>query len=58
LCKTLFPTGAENGTKCRICQTEKSDDSPRAAPRKVEPEPDPEIMKKIEEKLRALKVEQ
>lgn len=58
MCKTLFPTGAENGTKCRICQTEKSDDSPRAAPRKVEPEPDPEIMKKIEEKLRALKVEQ
>lgn len=55
-CRTLYPTEAENGTKCKKCGTEKSDDSPRAQPRKVEPEPDPEVMKSLGEKLAALRV--
>jgi len=55
-CKSIYPTGAEDGVECKKCGNPKSDDSPRAKPRKVEPEPDPEIMKKINEKLEALRV--
>jgi hypothetical protein len=55
-CRTLYPTNAAHGTECKSCTTAKSDDSPRAKPRKVEPEPDPEILKQIQLKLSALKV--
>jgi hypothetical protein len=55
-CKTLYPTGADNGVACRKCGKEKSDASARAQPRKVEPEPDPEILKQLEARLGALKV--
>ncbi|EEU40364.1 uncharacterized protein NECHADRAFT_66538 [Fusarium vanettenii 77-13-4] len=55
-CKTVYPTGAESGTKCKKCGLEKTDDSPRVLPRKVEPEPDPELLKKLQERLENLKV--
>ncbi|KAM6533394.1 hypothetical protein FALCPG4_006382 [Fusarium falciforme] len=55
-CKTVYPTGAENGTKCKKCGLEKTDESPRVLPRKVEPEPDPELLKKLQERLENLKV--
>jgi hypothetical protein len=55
-CKALYPTGAENGTECRKCKNPKSNSSPRARPRKVEPIPDPEVLKQIQAKLDSLKV--
>lgn len=55
-CKTIFPTGADHGTECKKCGLEKSDDSPRVKPRKVEPEPDPEILRQLQERLQNLKV--
>ncbi|KAK7432653.1 hypothetical protein QQZ08_000862 [Neonectria magnoliae] len=55
-CKIIFPTGAENGTKCKKCDLEKTDESPRVLPRKVEPEPDPELLKKLHARLENLKI--
>lgn len=55
-CKCLYPTNAENGTPCRKCQHPKSEASPRAQPRKVEPEPDPEVLVRLQAKLEGLKV--
>lgn len=55
-CRTLYPIGSENGTACTSCGEEKSETSPRAQPRKIEPEPDPVILRQLEERLRALKV--
>jgi hypothetical protein len=55
-CKTLYPTHAEHGSECRKCAHPKSDASPRAQPRKVEPEPDPEILMKLQARLESLKV--
>lgn len=55
-CKTVYPKDAEDGAECTECGEKKSDASPRALPRKVEPEPDPEILKKIQERLAGLKV--
>ncbi|KAK0388576.1 hypothetical protein NLU13_4819 [Sarocladium strictum] len=55
-CKSLYPTNAAHGTECKSCGNPKSDASPRAKPRKVEPEPDPEVLKQIQAKLAALKV--
>jgi hypothetical protein len=55
-CKTLYPTHADHGTECRKCSHPKSDASPRAQPRKVEPEPDPEILMKLQARLEGLKV--
>lgn len=55
-CKALYPTHAEHGTECRKCRHPKSEASPRAQPRKVEPEPDPEILAKLQAKLEGLKV--
>ncbi|PNY28610.1 Uncharacterized protein TCAP_01470 [Tolypocladium capitatum] len=55
-CETLFPPDAERGTVCQKCGCEKSDDDPRALPRAVEPERDPEVLKTIQAKLDRLKV--
>ncbi|CAH0021944.1 unnamed protein product [Clonostachys rhizophaga] len=57
-CKTLYPPGSENGTKCKSCGQEKTAASVRARPRKVEPEIelDPAILEKIEARLQALRV--
>ncbi|KAM0254526.1 hypothetical protein ACHAQJ_006686 [Trichoderma viride] len=50
-CKTVYPKDAENGTECRKCKNPKSSASPRALPRKVEPIPDPEVLRQIQVKL-------
>ncbi|TFA99273.1 hypothetical protein CCMA1212_008971 [Trichoderma ghanense] len=55
-CKTIYPQDAADGTECRKCKTPKSKASPRARPRKVEPIPDPDVLKQIEAKLDSLKV--
>ncbi|UKZ73583.1 hypothetical protein TrVFT333_001230 [Trichoderma virens FT-333] len=55
-CKAVYPTDAANGTECRKCKNPKSKASPRARPRKVEPIPDPEVIKQIQIKLDNLKV--
>lgn len=55
-CKTVFPAGTTDGTPCEKCQEPKSDKSQRIKPRRVEPQPDPEVLKSVEAKLAALKV--
>ncbi|RDA95136.1 hypothetical protein CP533_1861 [Ophiocordyceps camponoti-saundersi (nom. inval.)] len=55
-CETLLPLGAEVGLACRKCGHEMSEKAPRALPRKVEPEPDPEILNIIKARLDSLKV--
>jgi hypothetical protein len=39
---------------CQNCGHEKCNECPRVAPRKVEPEPDPEVVRRVQEKLQAL----
>jgi hypothetical protein len=50
--------GSENGTPCAKCGQEKSDASPRAQPRKIEPDVpiDLEILMQVEAKIRALRL--
>ncbi|KAF7559406.1 hypothetical protein G7046_g4738 [Stylonectria norvegica] len=55
-CKTIYPTGADDGVECIKCEVEKSVESPRVLPRKVEPEPDPEVLKQLHLKLAKLRV--
>jgi hypothetical protein len=55
-CKCLYPTNADHGTPCKKCQHPKSEASPRAQPRKVEPEPDPEVLASLRAKLEGLRV--
>ncbi|KAJ0323157.1 hypothetical protein COL5a_008377 [Colletotrichum fioriniae] len=55
-CKTIYPGGVEDGTACKKCQHEKCVDCSRLKPRKVEPEPDPEILKSIQAKIESLKL--
>jgi len=57
-CDTLYPVGSENGTPCAKCGQEKSDASPRAQPRKIEPDVpiDLEILMQVEAKIRALRL--
>lgn len=56
VCKTIYPTGSEHGTACVKCGLFKTDESPRVLPRKVEPEPDPELLKQLQARLEGLKV--
>lgn len=53
-CKTKFPPNPPAETECAKCAHKKCDDCPRLKPQKVEPEPDPEILRSIEAKLAAL----
>ncbi|KAK2591614.1 hypothetical protein QQS21_010683 [Conoideocrella luteorostrata] len=53
-CKTLYPPEAEDGTLCASCGLEKSGESPRAMPRKVQPVPDPDVLNKLQAKLTGL----
>ncbi|KAF6842059.1 hypothetical protein CPLU01_00152 [Colletotrichum plurivorum] len=55
-CKTIYPGGVADGTECKKCQHKKCGDCPRLKPRKVEPEPDPEILKSIQAKIESLKL--
>lgn len=55
-CKTLFTPGVADGTECLTCAHPKCAECPRPKPRKVEPEPDPELLKSIEARLIQLKL--
>ncbi|KAI0406078.1 hypothetical protein F4802DRAFT_606368 [Xylaria palmicola] len=46
-CKTKFDPQAEDGTPCAKCAHEKCAQCPRVKPRKVEPEPDPEVLESL-----------
>ncbi|KAM0321699.1 hypothetical protein ACHAQA_009938 [Verticillium albo-atrum] len=55
-CKKIFPGGVADGTACVKCQHPKCADCPRLKPRKVEPEPDPDVLRSVQAKLDALKI--
>ncbi|CAI4210679.1 unnamed protein product [Parascedosporium putredinis] len=55
-CKSIFPGGAADGTACQSCQHPKCESCQRLKPRRVEPQPDPDVLKSVEEKLAQLKV--
>jgi hypothetical protein len=55
-CKTMYPPDSADGTECKKCQHQKCGQCPRLKPRKVEPEPDPEILKSIQAKIEGLKI--
>jgi len=46
-CKTKFDPQAEDGTECRKCGHAKCLECPRVKPRKVDPQPDPDVMESL-----------
>ncbi|KFY37890.1 hypothetical protein V494_04597 [Pseudogymnoascus sp. VKM F-4513 (FW-928)] len=50
-CEKVFPL---DETKCANCTHEKCTECARAPPRKVDPQPDPEVLRRVEEKLAQL----
>ncbi len=56
LCQTSFDWNAPDGTACSNCSHPKCADCPRLKPQKVDPEPDPEILKSLEARLGKLTV--
>ncbi|KAI1450412.1 hypothetical protein F5Y02DRAFT_114597 [Annulohypoxylon stygium] len=54
-CRRKFPANTEDGTECRNCSHKKCSDCPRVKPKKVDPEPDPEIMEALRARMEALK---
>jgi hypothetical protein len=55
-CKAPFPPNATAETECAKCKHKKCDSCQRIRPRKVEPEPDPEVWKSLQAKLEVLKL--
>ncbi|KAG5976544.1 hypothetical protein E4U55_007292 [Claviceps digitariae] len=53
-CQTLYPPKAEDGTSCQKCGLEKSAESPRTVPRKIQPMPDPDVLVKLKATLAGL----
>ncbi|KAI0458674.1 hypothetical protein F5B21DRAFT_401810 [Xylaria acuta] len=53
-CKTKFDPQAEDGSKCSKCSHEKCSQCPRVKPRRVEPEPDPEVLESLRLRMAAL----
>lgn len=53
-CETLYPPEVEDGTPCQACGLEKSAESPRTVPRKVQPIPDPDVLNKLQATLAEL----
>ncbi|OAA62513.1 hypothetical protein SPI_04053 [Niveomyces insectorum RCEF 264] len=56
VCATKYPPEAPEGTACAQCTHQRCGDCPRLKPQRVEPEPDPEILRTIEARLSKLKV--
>ncbi|KAL2761199.1 hypothetical protein ACRALDRAFT_1073279 [Sodiomyces alcalophilus JCM 7366] len=55
-CKTIFPGGVLDDTPCEKCQHGKCSECPRLQPRKVEPEPDPDVLRSVQAKIQVLKL--
>ena len=55
-CKTKYPADAAEGTECTKCAHPRCADCPRLKPQRVEPEPDPEILKTIEARMSKLRM--
>ena len=55
-CKTKFPGNSTDGTVCSNCSHPKCSSCQRLKPRRVEPEPDPEILRSVEARIAALRV--
>lgn len=62
-CTKVFPpiphpdSGIEQPKQdCVRCKHERCSECPRAPPRRIEPEPDPELLKRVEAKLAALNI--
>jgi hypothetical protein len=55
-CKTRFPPSSLDGAECSNCKHPKCTDCPRLKPQKVEPEPDPEVLRSIQARLAELKI--
>lgn len=55
-CKTKFPPNPPDGIKCAKCSHKRCESCPRLTPRKVEPEPDAEMWKRVQDKLNALDI--
>lgn len=55
-CYAKFPPGAKDGETCPRCSHGKCNNCERLRPQKVEPAPDPEVLRSVQEKLAALKV--
>ncbi|KAL5600904.1 uncharacterized protein BROUX77_005153 [Berkeleyomyces rouxiae] len=56
MCKGMFPAGVADGTVCVRCKHAKCPQCRRLRPRKVEPELDADLVRAVEEKLKALVV--
>lgn len=55
-CYAKFPPGADNGTVCLKCSHKKCDNCARMKPQKVEPGPDPDVVKSVQEKIAAMNI--
>ncbi|KAF2971068.1 hypothetical protein GQX73_g2522 [Xylaria multiplex] len=53
-CKTKFDPQAEDGTQCSKCAHEKCSECRRVKPRRVEPEPDPDVLESLRLRMAAL----
>ncbi|KAI0161139.1 hypothetical protein GGR52DRAFT_576543 [Hypoxylon sp. FL1284] len=54
-CKKKFPANTEDGTECANCSHKKCADCPRVKPKKVEPEPDPDLLENLRLRMEALR---
>jgi hypothetical protein len=55
-CQAKFPPNPAEGEECPKCSHKRCNECPRLQPRKVEPEPDPELLKSVYEKMRKMKI--
>jgi len=55
-CQTIFPPNPSDDAECSTCKHKKCDSCRRLSPRRIEPEPDPSVLKSVEEKIAALKL--
>ncbi|KAI1755173.1 hypothetical protein F4782DRAFT_438480 [Xylaria castorea] len=53
-CKTKYDPLAEDGTQCSKCSHEKCSQCPRVKPRRVEPQPDPDVLESLRLRMAAL----
>ncbi|KAI1494325.1 hypothetical protein F5X96DRAFT_665828 [Biscogniauxia mediterranea] len=54
-CRKKFPPNVDDGVECANCSHKKCTQCPRVKPRKVEPEPDPDILENLRARMAELK---